>query len=103
MDLIKPGARCKEIYQSFLAKFNELGFDPISFVAHGIGLHLHEEPYMGRYGDEIVEAGMVGAFEPLVYITGRFGMQNKDMFCVSQKGCELLSDYTPADTLLRVG
>ncbi len=103
MDLIKPGARCPEIYQKFLAKFSQLGFEPISFVAHGIGLHLHEEPYMGRYGDEIVEAGMVGAFEPLVYIPGRFGMQNKDMFCVTETGCELLSDVTPTDTLLRVG
>jgi Xaa-Pro aminopeptidase len=103
MDLIKPGARCREIYQRFLKKFSELGLEPISFVAHGIGLHLHEEPYMGRYGDEIVEAGMVGAFEPLVYIPGRFGMQNKDMFCVTEAGCELLSDYTPTDTLLRVG
>ena len=103
MDLIKPGASCPEIYRKFLQKFSELGFEPISFVAHGIGLHLHEEPYMGRYGNEIVEAGMVGAFEPLVYIPGRFGMQNKDMFCVSENGCELLSDVTPTDTLLRVG
>jgi Xaa-Pro aminopeptidase len=103
MDLIKPGASCPEVYRKFLQKFSELGFEPISFVAHGIGLHLHEEPYMGRYGNEIVEAGMVGAFEPLVYIPGRFGMQNKDMFCVTEKGCELLSDVTPTDTLLRVG
>jgi Xaa-Pro aminopeptidase len=103
MDLIKPGARCPEIYRKFLEKFSALGFEPISFVAHGIGLHLHEEPYMGRYGDETVEAGMVGAFEPLVYIPGRFGMQNKDMFAVSERGCELLSDVTPTDTLLRVG
>ena len=103
MDLIKPGASCPEIYRRFLAKFSALGFEPISFVAHGIGLHLHEEPYMGRYGNEIVEAGMVGAFEPLVYIPGRFGMQNKDMFCVTEQGCELLSDVTPTDTLLRVG
>ena len=103
MDLIKPGNLCRDIYQTFLKKFSELGLEPISFVAHGIGLHLHEEPYMGRYGDEIVEAGMVGAFEPLVYIPGRFGMQNKDMFSVSQTGCELLSDYTPTDSLLRVG
>jgi Xaa-Pro dipeptidase len=103
MDLIRPGADCREIYQKFLKKFGQLGFEPISFVAHGIGLHLHEEPYMGRYGNETVEAGMVGAFEPLVYIPGRFGMQNKDMFSVSEKGCELLSDYTPADTLLKVG
>ena len=103
MDLIKPGASCPEIYRKFLQKFGKLGFEPISFVAHGIGLHLHEEPYMGRYGNETVEAGMVGAFEPLVYIPGRFGMQNKDMFCVTEKGCELLSDVTPTDSLLRVG
>lgn len=103
MDLIKPGASCPEIYRKFLEKFSGLGFEPISFVAHGIGLHLHEEPYMGRYGNETVEAGMVGAFEPLVYIPGRFGMQNKDMFCVSERGCELLSDYTATDTLLKVG
>jgi Xaa-Pro aminopeptidase len=103
MNLIKPGASCPEIYRKFLQKFGELGFEPISFVAHGIGLHLHEEPYMGRYGDEVVEASMVGAFEPLVYIPGRFGMQNKDMFCVTEKGCELLSDVTPTDRLLRVG
>jgi len=103
MDLIKPGASCPEVYRKFLQKFSELGFEPISFVAHGIGLHLHEEPYMGRYGNEVVEAGMVGAFEPLVYIPGRFGMQNKDMFCVTERGCELLSDVTPTDTLLRVG
>ena len=59
MDLIKPGASCPEVYQKFLQKFSALGFEPISFVAHGIGLHLHEEPYMGRYGNQIVEAGMV--------------------------------------------
>lgn len=103
MDLIKPGASCPEIYRKFLTKFSELGFEPISFVAHGIGLHLHEEPYMGRYGNEVVEVGMVGAFEPLVYIPARFGMQNKDMFAVSESGCELLSDVTPTDTLLSVG
>lgn len=103
MDRIKPGARCQEIYQAFLKKFSELGFEPISFVGHGIGLFLHEEPYMGRYGEETLAAGMVGAFEPLVYIPGRMGLQNKDMFCVTNAGCELLSDYTPTDTLLRVG
>ena len=102
-DMIRPGAQCKAIYDTFLKKFSELGFEPISFVGHGIGLHLHEEPYMGRYGNETLVAGMVGAFEPLVYIPGRFGMQNKDMFCVTDGGCDLLSDVTPTDELLRVG
>jgi len=103
MDMIKPGARCKEVYRRFLEHFSSLGFEPISFVGHGIGLFLHEEPYLGRYGDEILEAGMVVAIEPLVYITGRMGLQNKDMLVVTETGCELLSDETRTDELLRVG
>jgi Xaa-Pro aminopeptidase len=103
MDKIKPGASCKEVYRIFLERFSALGFEPISFVGHGIGLALHEEPYLGRYGNETLEEGMVVAIEPLVYIPGRFGMQNKDMLMVTRDGCELLSDQTDTDKLLRVG
>ena len=46
---------------------------------------------------------MVIAIEPLVYIPGRFGMQNKDMLGVSKTGCDLLSDWTPTGELLRIG
>jgi len=102
MDLIKPGARCKEVYQLFSKKFSELGFEPISFVGHGIGLFLHEEPYLGRYGDKTLQEGMVLAIEPLVFIPGRMGLQNKDMISVTKNGCELLSDYSPTDKLMRV-
>jgi Xaa-Pro dipeptidase len=103
MDTLKPGAKCKEIYRKFLARFSALGFEPIGFVGHGIGLFLHEEPYLGRYGDETLEEGMVVAIEPLVYIPGRMGLQNKDMLVVTSDGCELLSDCTATDELLRVG
>ncbi|MFQ5849283.1 MAG: M24 family metallopeptidase [Candidatus Binatia bacterium] len=102
MDLIKPGARCKEIYERFLRKFSQLGFEPISFVGHGIGLFLHEEPYLGRYGGGTLEERMVLAIEPLVFIPGRMGLQNKDMVSVTRSGCELLSDHTPTDNLIRV-
>jgi Xaa-Pro aminopeptidase len=103
MELIKPGAACRDVYQKFLQHFGALGFEPISFVGHGIGLFLHEEPYLGRYGDEILAEGMVVAIEPLVYIPGRMGLQNKDMLLVTKNGCELLSDETETDELLRVG
>ena len=103
MDLIRPGIRCKHVYERFLEKFGELGFEPISFVGHGIGLFLHEEPYLGRHSDAVLEEGMVLGIEPLVYIPGRMGLQNKDMVAVTKDGCELLSDRTPTDELLRVG
>ena len=103
MDLIKPGAHAKTVYQRFLEKFDELGLEPISFVGHGIGVFLHEEPYLGRYGEEVLEEGMVVAIEPLVYIAGRMGLQNKDMLLVTRDGCELLSDATDTDKLIRIG
>lgn len=103
LERIRPGARAPAIYRAFLEKFSELGFAPISFVGHGIGLGLHEEPYLGRYGESTLEAGMVLAIEPLVFIPGRMGLQNKDMVAVTEEGCELLSNQTETDELIRVG
>ncbi len=103
MEMINPGARCQEIYRRFVKHFTALGFEPIGFVGHGIGLFLHEEPYLGRYGDEMLEEGMAVAIEPLVYIPGRMGLQNKDMLLVTKNGCELLSNETATDEIMRVG
>jgi Xaa-Pro dipeptidase len=109
MDMIKPGASCRHIYEAFLRKLSELNLPPISFVGHGIGLHLHEDPYIGntpeigKTGDATLEAGMVLGVEPLCYQTGYgYGMQNKDMMLVTESGCELLSDYANTDRLLVV-
>lgn len=107
MEMIKPGASCRAIYDAFIRKLSEMKLPPISFVGHGIGLYLHENPYLGKTprigqdGDARLEAGMVLGVEPLCYQTGcGFGMQNKDMMLVTESGCELLSDYTNTDKLL---
>ena len=103
LDMIKPGASSRAIYEAFLKKLSELDLPPISFVGHGIGLHLHEDPYLGKYSDTPLEAGMVLGIEPLVYRTPYgFGMQLKDMVLVTDTGSELLSDYAKTDKLLVV-
>ncbi len=108
MEMVKPGSSCRAVYDAFIAKLTELELPPISFVGHGIGLHLHEDPYLGltpilgRPGEDAqIESGMVLGFEPLCYQTGHgFGMQNKDMLLVTDDGAELLSDCTDTDHLL---
>src|ERR1700722_4965197 len=103
LDAIKPGASSRAIYELYLGKVSELGLPPISFIGHGIGLHLHEAPSLGPTEDQRLEAGMVLGIEPLVYETGfGFGMQNKDMVLVTPGGCELLSDYADTDRLIIV-
>jgi len=103
LDAIKPGASTKMIYELYRKKLAALDLPAISFVGHGIGLHLHEDPYLGPTEDQPLEAGMVLGIEPLVYETGfGFGMQNKDMLLVTPGGCEILSDYLDSDALLIV-
>jgi Xaa-Pro aminopeptidase len=110
LDMIKPGASCLGVYRAFLDKLSEMKLPPIGFVGHGIGLHLHEDPYIGATPilghpgkDAVIEEGMVLGFEPLCYETGYgFGMQNKDMLVVTANGCELISDYANTDKLIIV-
>ena len=103
LDMIKPGASTREIYEAFIAHLARLNLPPISFVGHGIGLHLHENPYLGMYSDVPLEAGTVLGIEPLVYNTGYgFGMQNKDIVLVTESGSKLLSDVANTDELITV-
>jgi Xaa-Pro dipeptidase len=101
LGMIRPGASAAAIYAAFCESFARTGFPPISFVGHGIGVYLHEAPYIGRYGDATLQAGMVLGVEPLIYSPG-MGLQNKDMVLVTQDGCELLSNVTPAEALIQV-
>src|SRR5258708_36911597 len=55
LDAIKPGASTRAIYARYLAKIGALVLPPISFIAHGIGLHLHEDPYLGPTDDVPLE------------------------------------------------
>ncbi|MBM3506801.1 MAG: aminopeptidase P family protein [Alphaproteobacteria bacterium] len=109
LEQVKPGASCRAIYAAFIAKLAELDLPPISFVGHGIGLFLHEDPYLGKTpeiggeGDALLEPGMVLGVEPLCYQTGHgFGMQLKDMLLVTERGGEMLSDYCSNDELIVV-
>jgi Xaa-Pro aminopeptidase len=110
MEMVRPGASCRAIYDAFIARLSKANMPPISFVGHGIGLHLHEDPYLGKTPilgrpneDAFLEESMVLGFEPLCYQTGYgFGLQNKDMLLVTKSGSELLSDYAQTDRLLVV-
>ena len=103
LELIKPGVAVSEIYKFYLKMVEPLNMPPIDFAGHGIGLHLHEDPYLAQDDQTLIQEGMVFGIEPLIYKTGYgFGMQNKDMILVTEKGSELLSDYTDTTSLIKI-
>lgn len=47
-------------------------------LGHGIGLNIHENPYLAPRGEEILTDGMVFSDEPGVYFAGEFGIRIED-------------------------
>jgi Xaa-Pro aminopeptidase len=97
---VRDGARGVEIHGKVMAKFDELGWPRMGFVGHGIGLFVHEDPYLGPHDEAVLQTGMVLGVEPVLLVPGRYGFQVKDIVAVGADGSDLLSDVTNTDRLL---
>lgn len=89
---VRPGASTRALWQLFVDEFASHDLTPsIRFAGHGLGLTLHEEPYISSYADSILEEGMVLAIEPVTHVEGT-GFHIEDEVIVTADGCELISD-----------
>src|SRR5699024_6081829 len=59
VESIKPGASSKAIYDNYVQQFNEFDLTPIEFIGHGLGISLHEEPFINTYQDIALKENMV--------------------------------------------
>jgi Xaa-Pro aminopeptidase len=66
-------------------------------LGHGVGLEIHEDPYLGARSEHVVPAGAVVTVEPGVYLPGRGGVRIEDTLSVGSDtsgGVELLTAST---------
>lgn len=52
-------------------------------LGHGIGLEVHEHPYLVRGNETILQPGMVMSNEPGIYVAGKFGVRIEDIVAIT--------------------
>lgn len=60
-------------------------------LGHGIGLNVHEKPYLSQKSKDSLENGMVFTIEPGIYIPGWGGVRIEDDVCLKNGKIEVLS------------
>lgn len=97
----KPGTLCEDVDKAARSVIEKAGYGPYFThrLGHGLGLDVHEHPYLSAGNKHVIEAGNVFSDEPGIYLPGRFGVRIEDLLFVHPEGAERL---TPLDHELRV-
>ncbi|HET9671313.1 MAG TPA: Xaa-Pro peptidase family protein [Actinomycetota bacterium] len=96
VDAVRPGTVAQEVDRAARAVVDAAGFGErfIHRTGHGIGLEIHEPPYMVAGDETTLRAGMTFSVEPGVYLDGRFGIRIEDIVEVTTEGVERLNRST---------
>jgi Xaa-Pro aminopeptidase len=101
MSVARPGVAAGEVDRATREVIRLAGYGEwfVHRTGHGIGLEVHEPPYLVRGNDQQLEPGMAFSVEPGVYLPGRFGVRIEDIVSVTADGVESLNG-SPRDLLV---
>lgn len=68
-------------------------------IGHGVGLEIHEAPYVRASGDLVLQAGHVVTVEPGIYIPDWGGVRIEDTVVIEKDGCRRLTE-SPKDLIV---
>lgn len=88
-----PAARARDVDLAARSSLEEAGYGLyfIHRTGHGLGLEVHEPPWITSESETLLEPGMVFSVEPGVYIPGKFGVRIEDIVAVTQGECRCLT------------
>ncbi|MEH3100838.1 M24 family metallopeptidase [Sphingomonas adhaesiva] len=100
---VRPGVPCAAIDDAARRVLERAGLGPDYRLpglphrtGHGIGLAIHEPPYLVRGDASALEPGMCFSNEPMIVVPDRFGIRLEDHFHVTGDGAAWFTQPQPA-------
>ena len=87
IDDMKDGASTRLLTKMVDNDFRLNGYDLIHALGHGVGMEIHEAPYINFRSDVPLKENMVVTDEPGIYVPGRFGVRIEDTIQITKFGC----------------
>jgi Xaa-Pro aminopeptidase len=93
---VRPGVACEAIDAAARRVIEAGGQGPafLHRVGHGIGLEVHEEPYLVGGNSEPLRAGIAFSIEPGIYLADRHGVRIEDIVVCGADGPDVLNEAT---------
>lgn len=84
IDAIEAGVSCREVNEVAVNEFKKNAMDKyfVHALGHGVGLDVHERPFIAGRSSDVFKPGMVVTVEPGLYLPDQFGIRIEDMVMV---------------------
>ncbi len=88
LEAIRPNVKCSEVDKTARDIIEQSGYGKYfgHSTGHGVGLDIHEQPYVSSKSDTVLQPGMIITDEPGIYLPDKFGVRIEDMVYVTENG-----------------
>jgi len=95
----RPGVPCEAVDAAARKVIEDAGYGPgyryfTHRVGHGLGMDVHEWPYLVRGNTLPLAPGMTFSDEPGIYLPGEFGIRLEDDIAITADGAEMFTPYS---------
>lgn len=87
----RPGVSFRELDAIARKALASIGTKLSHGLGHGVGLEIHEGPWIDHEEPGVLQAGMAIALEPGLYFEGYGGMRLEETILVTEQGAEVLT------------